>query len=68
MRFSSGLRAAALALTLLAGLFASGGARADEGTISIRIFKAGVVIGGSAGLKLRLHLRRVGDPFPWPGL
>lgn len=49
MRLSSGLRAAALALTMLAGVFATSAARADEGTISFSILKAGFVIGGSAG-------------------
>ena len=48
MRIRSVLRAAAIALTALfgAGLTA---AHADSGTVSIRIVKAGFVVGGSAG-------------------
>ena len=50
MRMTSGFRAALIALTVaFAGVAASSAARADSGTISIRIFKAGFVIGGSAG-------------------
>ncbi|HTQ30643.1 MAG TPA: hypothetical protein VMI53_05480 [Opitutaceae bacterium] len=49
MRLSSGLRAAFIALTLLAGVFATSAARAEEGSISFKIIKAGFVIGGSAG-------------------
>jgi len=49
MRLSHRFRAAALALTLLAGLVASSAARAEEGRISFKIIKAGFVIGGSAG-------------------
>ena len=47
MRFLPGLRAGLIALMALAG--ASTAAYADSGTISIRIFKAGFVVGGSAG-------------------
>jgi lipid-binding SYLF domain-containing protein len=57
MRIRSVLRAAAIALTALfgAGLTA---AHADSGSVSIRIFKAGFVIGGSAGSGvLRFHGR-----------
>jgi lipid-binding SYLF domain-containing protein len=47
MQILSGLRAGLLAV---AALFAAASvANADDGTISIRIFKAGFVIGGSAG-------------------
>jgi lipid-binding SYLF domain-containing protein len=48
MTFRSVLRAAVIAFTVLygAGLTA---AHADSGTISLRIYKAGFVIGGSAG-------------------
>ena len=49
MRFSFGLKPLLIAVTLLAGLFASGAARAEEGSISFSILKAGFVIGGSAG-------------------
>jgi hypothetical protein len=43
----SGLRAGIVALAALLG--AASVAHADSGTISIRIFKAGFVLGGSAG-------------------
>jgi len=49
MRFSSGFRAALVALMALAGATLSFAAYADSGTVSIRIVKAGFVIGGSAG-------------------
>lgn len=57
MPIRSMLRAAVIALTALfgAGLTA---AHADSGSVSIRIFKAGFVIGGSAGSGvLRFHGR-----------
>jgi hypothetical protein len=47
MKFLSGMRACLLAVVALAGAVSV--AHADSGTISIRIFKAGFVIGGSAG-------------------
>ena len=46
MRLSSAARAALLALALFAGPAA---ARADEGQVTLVIFKAGWFIGGSAG-------------------
>src|SRR5476649_464609 len=49
MRFSSGLRAGLVALMALAGASFSSAAYADSGSVSIRIVKAGFVIGGSAG-------------------
>lgn len=49
MRLSSGIRAALVALIALTGVGLSSAAYADSGSISIRIFKAGFVIGGSAG-------------------
>ena len=49
MRFSSGLRAGLIALMALVGASLSSAAYADSGTVSIRIFKAGFVLGGSAG-------------------
>jgi hypothetical protein len=53
MRFSSGLRASLrtglVALIAIAGASLTSAAHADSGTISIRIVKAGFVIGGSAG-------------------
>jgi lipid-binding SYLF domain-containing protein len=47
MQVMSGIRAGLLAITALLGAVSV--AHADSGTISIRIFKAGFVIGGSAG-------------------
>ena len=47
MKFLSGMRAGLLAIVALAGAVSV--AHADSGTISIRIFKAGFIIGGSAG-------------------
>jgi len=49
MRFSSGLRTSLIALLAIAGISLSSAAQADSGTVSIRIFKAGFVIGGSGG-------------------
>ncbi len=49
MRFAFGFRAALVALIALTGVSLSSAAHADSGSISIRIFKAGFVIGGSAG-------------------
>jgi hypothetical protein len=49
MRFSSGLRNSAIALMALAGAGLSTAASADSGTVSIRIVKAGFVLGGSGG-------------------
>jgi hypothetical protein len=46
MRLSSAARAALLVLALLAG---SSAARADEGAVTLVIFKAGWFVGGSAG-------------------
>jgi hypothetical protein len=48
MRLSSALRAALVALTAFAGIGLSS-AHADGGTISLTIYKAGWVIGGSGG-------------------
>jgi len=47
MQVLSGLRAGLLAIAALVG--AASVANADSGTISIRIFKAGFIVGGSAG-------------------
>lgn len=47
MQALSGLRAGLLALVALVG--AASVAHAESGTISIRIFKAGFIVGGSAG-------------------
>jgi lipid-binding SYLF domain-containing protein len=47
MRFLSGCRAALIAAVAILGITSA--AHADSGTVNIRIFKAGFVIGGSAG-------------------
>ena len=50
MRFLSGCRAALIGLIAIMGSVGlTSAAYADSGTVSIRIFKAGFVIGGSAG-------------------
>ena len=50
MRFLSGCRAALIAaIAVLGSAGLTSAAYADSGTVSIRIFKAGFVIGGSAG-------------------
>ena len=49
MRLSSRIRATLVALTTVAGLAATPSALADGGTVSFRVVKAGLVIGGSAG-------------------
>ena len=66
MRFRSILRAAVVALTALfgAGLTA---AHADSGTISLRIYKAGFFIGGSAGSGV-LHFHGRNYPLSIGGL
>jgi lipid-binding SYLF domain-containing protein len=47
MKVLSGLRAGLLAIAALVGAVSV--AHAESGTISIRIFKAGFIVGGSAG-------------------
>lgn len=49
MRLSRGLRAAAIALAVLAGAFAPGAARADSGTIRFAVLKGGWFVGASGG-------------------
>ena len=49
MTLSSALRTALVALTALAGAALSGPAHADDGTVSLVIYKAGWIIGGSGG-------------------
>src|SRR5580658_4701376 len=49
MRTASAFRAGLIALLALAGVTFTTAADADDGTIRIRIFKAGFIIGGSAG-------------------
>jgi hypothetical protein len=57
MKLSSTIRAALIALLALAGV--SSAARADSGYVTLTIYKAGWVIGGSGGGgTLRFHGRR----------
>jgi hypothetical protein len=49
MKMSSAIRAALLALTAFAGATLSPAAHADEGFVSLTIYKAGWIIGGSGG-------------------
>ena len=49
MKISSAIRAALLALIAFAGAALSSAARADEGFVSLTIYKAGWIIGGSGG-------------------
>jgi hypothetical protein len=67
MRFSTACRAVLTALALLMGAGLSSAAYADSGTISIRIVKAGFVIGGSAGSGV-LHFHGRNYPLSIGGL
>jgi hypothetical protein len=68
MRFLSGCRAALIAAIAILGVVGlSSAAYADSGTISIRIFKAGFVIGGSAGSGV-LHFHGRNYPLSVGGL
>ena len=49
MKMSSAIRAALLALTAFAGATLSSASHADEGSVSLTIYKAGWIIGGSGG-------------------
>lgn len=49
MPFSSTMRAALIALTAFVGAALSSAAYADSGTVSLVIYKAGWIIGGSGG-------------------
>ena len=49
MRISSAFRTALLALTAFAGTTLSSASHADSGTVTLTIYKAGWVIGGSGG-------------------
>ena len=49
MRIASGLRTALVALMAVAAVSLSSAAYADRASVSIKIFKAGFVVGGSAG-------------------
>jgi hypothetical protein len=67
MRFSSACRAVLTALALLTGAGLSSAAYADSGAISIRIVKAGFVVGGSAGSGV-LHFHGRNYPLSIGGL
>lgn len=68
MRSLSGCRAALIAaIAILASVGITSAARADSGTISIRIFKAGFVVGGSAGSGV-LHFQGRNYPLSVGGL
>lgn len=56
MKTSSAIRAALLALIAVAGATLSSPSRADEGFVSLTIYKAGWIIGGSGGGGV-LHFR-----------
>ena len=49
MKMSSAIRAALLVLTAFAGAALSSASQADEGSVSLVIYKAGWIIGGSGG-------------------
>ena len=49
MKMSSTIRVALLALTGFAGTVLSSASHADEGSVSLTIYKAGWIIGGSGG-------------------
>jgi hypothetical protein len=49
MKISSALRIALLALTAFAGALLSSPSHAEEGSVSLTIYKAGWIIGGSGG-------------------
>jgi hypothetical protein len=49
MKMSSALRAALLALPAFAGTMLSSASQADEGFVTLTIYKAGWIIGGSGG-------------------
>jgi hypothetical protein len=49
MKMSSAIRTALLALTAFAGATLSSASHAESGTVSLTIYKAGWIIGGSGG-------------------
>ncbi|HXQ09248.1 MAG TPA: hypothetical protein VN831_31360, partial [Bradyrhizobium sp.] len=49
MKISSAIRVALVALTAFAGATLSSASHADEGFVSLTIYKAGWIIGGSGG-------------------
>ena len=61
MKISSTIRIALLALTAFAGATLPSASHADEGFVSLTIYKAGWIIGGSGGGgSLNFHGRRYG--------
>jgi hypothetical protein len=66
-RFVASLRTSLIALTAIVAAGVSSAAYADSGTISIRIVKAGFVIGGSAGSGV-LHFQGRNYPLSIGGL
>ena len=59
MKLSSALRAAVIALTAFAGITLSSASHADSGAVTLTIYKAGWIIGGSGGSGvLNFHGRR----------
>src|ERR1700737_4743966 len=61
MKMSSAIRVALLALTAFAGTSLSSASYADSGTVTLTIYKAGWIIGGSGGGgTLNFHGRRYG--------
>ncbi len=67
MNLRVNFRAGLIALTALLGVSFSSAAYADSGTISLRIVKAGFVIGGSAGSGV-LHFHGRNYPLSIGGL
>jgi hypothetical protein len=72
MKMPSAIRAALLALTAFAGAALSSASHADEGSVSLVIYKAGWIIGGSGGggtlnFRLRPRVRRIEDGAARPG-
>ena len=49
MKIASAIRIALLALTAVAGITLSSASHAEEGTVTLTIYKAGWIIGGSGG-------------------
>ena len=49
MKISSAIRIALVALTAFAGAVVSSASHADEGSVTLTIYKAGWIIGGSGG-------------------
>jgi hypothetical protein len=67
MKISSAIRIALLALTAFAGATLSSASHADSGTVTLTIYKAGWIIGGSGGGGT-LHFRGRNYPLSAGGL